>query len=88
MLSFRPAPPAEEFQRTFAPGEIVPESGLYQVNHESHRLMHQATLERGARFPQCRQCKMAVRFRLLRRVQDHALHSFGATSLLEEYGTE
>ncbi len=88
MLSFKAAPPAEEFRRTFAPGEIVPESGLYQVNHESHRLMHQATLERGARSPQCRQCKMKVRFRLLRRVENRMVHSFGATSLLEEYGTE
>ena len=88
MLRFKAAPPAEEFRRTYEPGEIVPESGLYQVNHASHRLMHQATLERGARFPQCRQCKMAVRFRLLRRVENRMFHSFGATSLLEEYGTE
>jgi hypothetical protein len=88
MLYFKAAPPAEEFLRTYEPGEIVPASGLYQVNHDSHRLMHQATLEKDARFPQCRQCKMTVRFRLLRWVEDRMVHSFGATSLLEEYGTE
>jgi hypothetical protein len=88
MLAFTPAPPNETPQRTFQPGEIVPESGIYQVDHDSHRLMHQATLERGTLFPQCRQCKMAVRFRLLRRVEGQVLHSFGATSLLEGYGTE
>ena len=88
MLSSQIASHAEDAQRTFVPGELVPESGLYQVDHNAHRLMHQATLERGARFPQCRQCKMAVRFRLLRRVEGQVLHSFGATSLLEGYGTE
>jgi hypothetical protein len=88
MLAFTAAPPNGSPQRAFQPGELVPESGIYQVDHESHRLMHQATLERGSLFPQCRQCKMTVRFRLLRRVEGYMVHSFGATSLLKEYGTE
>jgi hypothetical protein len=88
MLAFPAAPPTEDSRRIFQPGEIVLENGLYQVNHDRHRLMHQATLEKGARFPQCRQCTTAVRFRLLRRVENQMFHSFGATELLEEYGTE
>lgn len=50
----------------FKPGELVPENGVYGVDHDSHGLFHQATLAKNALFPKCRSCGSEVRFRLLR----------------------
>lgn len=52
---------------TFRPGDIVPQSGIYRVEHDAHRLMHECTLLKDARFPRCRKCS-TVRFELLRPV--------------------
>ncbi len=52
-------------EQSFKPGEVVPESGIYQVMHYQHRLYHEATLVRGSLFPQCLQCEDRVRFRLV-----------------------
>lgn len=35
----------------FIPGDTVPLSGVYRVEHRSHRLMHEATLLAHSRFP-------------------------------------
>ena len=83
MLPFRAAPDVEIFRHTFEPGQEVPESGIYRVDHDAHRLMHQATLEKGSLFPRCRQCSTGVRFRLVRRVESRVSHSFG--SILEKF---
>ena len=32
----------------------MPESGIYRVTHDSHRLMHEATLLQDQRFPICK----------------------------------
>lgn len=57
-------------KKKYRPGEIVPESGVYRVTHDSHRLMHEATLLEGEKFPICRKCKLDVRFDLRRSVKD------------------
>jgi hypothetical protein len=72
-------------QLFFKPGELVPWSGVYCVEHHSHRLMHSATLVGNARFPRCKRCGKAVRFRLLRRVKDMLVFPFRSTAILEEY---
>jgi hypothetical protein len=75
--------------RKHRPGEIVPESGVYRVTHEEHRLMHEATLLAGDPFPLCRQCRRAVRFELLRSVKDPNKITSGHHTILEDYpGTE
>lgn len=69
----------------FIPGDTVPVSGVYRVEHESHRLMHEATLLVDTRFPCCKQCKHAVRFSLIRSVMDSQVLPFRAHAFLEEY---
>jgi hypothetical protein len=70
---------------SFKPGEIVPASGVYCVEHHSHRLMHSATLVMNTLFPRCKQCGNAVRFILLRRVKDTLVFPFRSTAILEEF---
>lgn len=50
----------------FQPADLVPESGVYQVQHYRHRLYHEATICRGGKFPLCSECGNNVRFRLVR----------------------
>jgi hypothetical protein len=52
--------------KKYRPGQLIEESGVYQVVHDSHRLMHQVTLLEGGCFPACRRCGGAVRFEWLR----------------------
>jgi hypothetical protein len=75
--------------KKYRPGDIVPESGIYRVMHESHRLMHEATLLEGQRFPICKQCKYSVRFELRRAVKNPTQITSGYHAILEDYpGTE
>ena len=67
------------------PGELVPESGVYRVTHEEHRLMHDATLLSGDRFPICRQCKRQVRFELRRAVKNPTPVVRGNHAIFEDY---
>lgn len=69
----------------YKPGEVVPVSGIYRVTHESHRLMHEATLLEGDRFPLCKQCKRGVRFELRRAIQNPTRISSGYHAILEDY---
>lgn len=69
--------------KKFRAGELVPQSGIYRVSHDSHRLMHEATLVEGNRFPICKQCKDQVRFELRRAVKEPAIT--GCHALLEDY---
>jgi hypothetical protein len=71
---------------TFKPGEIVLTSGAYRVQHASHRLMHEATLLMGARFPRCKQCGDQVRFELLRMMRDAEVMPFRSGQILTDYG--
>ena len=69
----------------YRPGDLVPESGVYRVTHDSHRLMHEATLLVGDRFPFCRQCKLGVRFELRRAVKNPSRIPSGYHAILEDY---
>jgi hypothetical protein len=69
----------------FKPGDLVPASGVYCVEHRPHRLMHTATLVAKSRFPRCKRCGQSVRFTLLRRLKDWSAIPFRTTAILEEY---
>lgn len=75
----------ERFNRKYRPGDLVPESGVYRVTHDAHRLMHEATLLAGDRFPLCRQCKVSVRFELRRAVKNPSKITSGYHAILEDY---
>lgn len=64
--------------RSFAPGEIVPISGIYTVVHQEHRPSHEVIAIRGEEFPRCRLCKAEVRFEVVR-VLPHMTHDFDLT---------
>lgn len=68
----------------YKPGDTVPTSGLYQIDHHSHRLMHEAALAADSRFPSCKQCGNRVRFTLSRAIRGYIL-PFRSTHFLEEY---
>jgi len=69
----------------FSPGDTVPTSGVYRVYHDSHRLMHEATLLADSLLPRCKQCKSKVRFELARPVADRLVLPLDGHALLEEY---
>jgi hypothetical protein len=73
---------------SFKPGEIVPETGIYRVSHDSHRLMHEATLLQGMQFPRCKKCRRSVRFTLLRALKDRYVIPFRSSAILEEYESQ
>src|SRR5579864_2962824 len=77
-------PVTSQMKRTFKPGELVPTSGIYRVEHRSHRLMHEATLLAQSLFPLCRQYDTTVRFRLIRAVARRVL-PFRSSAILEEF---
>jgi hypothetical protein len=43
-------------------GQEIPGSGIYRVNHGSHRLPHEVTLISRALFPRCCKCADEVEF--------------------------
>jgi hypothetical protein len=49
----------------FKTGQKVPESGIYRVVHEGHRLPHEVTLLKGEAFPRCSKCADQVGFEAL-----------------------
>jgi len=71
--------------QSYKPGDRVPASGIYRVEHSPHRLMHLATLIGSTRFPICRECSRAVRFYLVRTVKTSQVLPFRSNTLLEEY---
>lgn len=71
--------------RQYKPGEVIPANGIYRVEHQSHRLMHEATLLRNSLFPSCRECHAAVRFQLVRAVHGRHLLPFRSSAILEEF---
>jgi hypothetical protein len=70
---------------SYRPGDLVPRSGIYNVDHDPHRLMHMATLLRDTVFPDRKRCKNAVSFIMLRPVNDSQVLPFRSSELLEEY---
>ena len=71
--------------KEYKPGQIIPATGIYRVEHESHRLMHEATLLEENLFPRCRQCGTAVRFHLVRPIRGRRLLPFRSSAILEEF---
>ena len=71
--------------KKYQPGELVPESGVYRVTHDEHRLMHEAMLLAGSRFPLCKRCHRSVRFELRRAVKNPSQIISGYHAILEDY---
>lgn len=72
--------------RGYRPGDSVPKTGIYRVQHgSSHRLVHEATINTGIRFPRCRTCQDQVKFILLRETRAKIIIPFRSTEILEEY---
>ena len=46
----------------YTPGQRVAFSGIYLVQHDSHRNDHEVIMVQGAFFPSCRGCGRQVRF--------------------------
>jgi len=44
--------------------ERVPETGIYNVTHDGHRLQHQVIILKDEKFPRCAKCSDAVFFEL------------------------
>lgn len=68
----------------FVPGQHVLQSGVYRVHHDSHRLMHQATLKAGETFPCCKQCGRKISFELVHRLRDVEVLPFSEGALLRQ----
>jgi len=60
----------------FETGQKIPESGIYRVVHQQHRLPHEVTLLKGELFPRCIKCGDMVEFELI-----HTAHHERGTSL-------
>lgn len=50
------------------PGALCSQSGVYQVIHNAHRPPHKVLLRARDLFPRCKVCGDAVRFRLVKKV--------------------
>lgn len=59
----------------YAPGHLVPISGIYIVVHDGHRAEHEVLAIRGEEFPSCRVCKENVRFYVGQPIP-HMTHDF------------
>jgi hypothetical protein len=70
--------------KTYKPGDRVPVSGIYRIEHNRHRLMHEATLTKDMLFPLCRRCHAAVAFQLIRSAKGPAL-PFRPTEILDDF---
>jgi hypothetical protein len=49
-----------------ATDQEVPQSGIYRVKHEAHRLPREVVLIAGNKFPRCGKCSREVRFELVK----------------------
>lgn len=56
--------------RRYSTDEIIPQSGMYFVYHEPHRLIRTVRLFSGDRFPRCSQCSDEVKFELMLEMSD------------------
>lgn len=59
----------------YKPGQIVPESGIYKVNHDPRHVQeHEVTSVKGEHFPPCGRCVHGVTYTLVRaahHLKDH-----------------
>jgi hypothetical protein len=76
--------------KKFRAGDEVPESGIYRVTHQEHRVPHEVTLIQGERFPPCQKCDGAVSFKMVRsvpRLSDTGLMVLHVLPVMEEIET-
>jgi hypothetical protein len=59
--SYAKGPQVNTMSRRHNTDEIIPQSGVYFVVHERHRLIRTVRLFSGDRFPRCSQCSDAVK---------------------------
>lgn len=60
-------PTRQSHGRIFRPGDIIGESGIYEVIHDqAHRTAHEVVMISKDLFPTCDTCLDRVRFRLVR----------------------
>jgi hypothetical protein len=50
--------------KRYCTGDTVPETGIYRVIHNLHRLPHEAVLAKDEKFPRCAKCSNEVLFEL------------------------
>lgn len=55
------------------PGALCSQGGIYQAIHREHRETHNALVRVGDTFPRCKGCGEAVRFRLVKQVNEPPL---------------
>jgi hypothetical protein len=62
----------------YKPGDLVPVSGIYTVEHDpDHHQEHEVTCIEGRKFPPCKSCAKEVRFALkVQAVHVHDHQSF------------
>lgn len=65
-------------------GERIPETGIYRVTHNQHRLSHQVVMFMGQAFPRCSKCADAVFFELAYAAPDLFQSSFNPVYELPE----
>jgi len=59
----------------YKPGQIVPESGIYTVEHDrNHAQRHEVTAIKGEPFPPCRNCGRGVTYVLARAAHHVKVH--------------
>ena len=64
-------------QIQYKPGDTVPDSGIYKVNHDkNHAAEHEVTAIKGEPFPPCNNCGKGITYSLVRQahhLKDHPL---------------
>jgi len=56
--------------KNLSSGSKAPATGVYEVTHAPHRLVHQVTIAEGEIFPKCRKCGTAVTYELVEMARD------------------
>src|SRR4051794_15176701 len=68
-------------KKRFQTGDLVPETGIYRVAHQAHRLPHEVIIVADQPFPRCSKCGGAVVFELVYAAPD--LFQYGVRHLYE-----
>jgi hypothetical protein len=84
----RRVPESPLLETIFRVGQVVPTSGVYQLEHSQHRLPEEITLPGAQHFPPCASCKFEVNFKFLRAIQiDGFTYTLNAIPILPELGS-
>ena len=58
--------------KTLSSGMQAPATGIYEVTHGPHRLVHQVTIAEAEILPKCRKCGTAVTFELVKLARENS----------------